>query len=158
MPLITDKYEVLNIYSEAAQRKWVIPCICTENLTTTEAILGAVKDYGEKIAVHNLPVTIAITNCYLHRSQSINYTHTRNWEVGLRLFIEDLKVLTSSFSPYKDLRVMLHLDHIQYDIDSDLLGWDMKQFSSIMFDARLYLLTKTSWPLGDLLNSNPKIL
>jgi len=135
MPLVIDREEVLEIYSEAAQRKWVIPCICTENLTTTEAILGAVKDYGEKIAVHNLPVTIAITNCYLHRSQSVNYTHTRNWEVGLRLFLEDLKVLTSSYSPYKDLRVMLHLDHIQHDIDSDLLAWDMKQFSSIMFDA-----------------------
>jgi len=135
MPLVTDKKEVLEIYAEAAQRKWVIPCICGENLTTVEAILAAVKDYGEKIGVNNLPITIAITNCYAHRSQSINYTFTRNWEVGLRLFIEDLKVLTSSYSPYKDLRVMLHLDHIQHDVDLDLLSWDMKQFSSVMFDA-----------------------
>jgi fructose-bisphosphate aldolase class II len=30
---------------------------------------------------------------------------------------------------------MLHLDHIQHDVDMDLLSWDMKQFSSIMFDA-----------------------
>ena len=135
MPLVTDKKEVLQIYVEAAQRKWVIPCICCENLTTIEAILAALKEYGEKIGVHNLPVTIAITNCYAHRSQSINYTFTRNWEVGIRLFIEDLKVLTSSCSPFKDLRVMLHLDHIQHDVDLDVLSWDMKQFSSIMFDA-----------------------
>ena len=135
MPLIVEKSEVLTIYAEAAQRKWVIPCFCTENLTTTEAILDSVKVYGEKLGILNLPVTIAITNLYSHRSQSINYTHTQNWEVGLRVFIEDLKVLTSNFSPYKDLRVMLHLDHIQHDIDHELLGWDMKQFSSIMYDA-----------------------
>ncbi len=135
MPLIVEKSEVLAIYTEAAQRKWVIPCFCTENLTTTEAILDSVKVYGEKIGISNLPVTIAITNLYSHRSQSLNYTHTQNWKVGLRLFVEDLKVLTSDCSPFKDLRVMLHLDHIQHDIDHELLGWDMKQFSSIMYDA-----------------------
>jgi fructose/tagatose bisphosphate aldolase len=135
MALVTDKKEVLEIYAEAAERKWVIPCICCENLTTVEAILAAVKEYGEKIGVHNLPITIAITNCYAHRSQSINYTFTRNWEVGIRLFIEELKVLTASYSPFKDLRVMLHLDHIQHDDDLELLSWDMKPFSSIMFDA-----------------------
>ena len=135
MALVTDKEEVIEIYAEAAQRRWVIPCICCENLTTIEAILQAVKEFGEKIGINNLPITIAITNCYAHRSQSINYTFTHNWEVGINLFIEDLKVLTSSYSPYKDLRVMLHLDHIQHDVDTDLLNWDMKQFSSIMFDA-----------------------
>ena len=135
MGLITDKNEVLEIYEEAAQHKWVIPCICCENLTTIEAVLASVKEYGDKIGVNNLPITIAITNCYEHRHQTINYTFTKNWEVGMRLFIEDLKILTSTYSPFKDLRVMLHLDHIQHDIDSSLLNWDMKQFSSIMFDA-----------------------
>lgn len=135
MPLVIDKNEVLAIYSEAAQQKWVIPCFCSENLTTTEAILAAVNEYGNSIQISNLPVTIAITNLYSHRSQSVNYTHTQNWEVGLRLFIEELKVLTSDCSPYKNLRVMLHLDHIQHDIDHELLSWDMKQFSSIMYDA-----------------------
>jgi fructose/tagatose bisphosphate aldolase len=135
MPLIIERSEVLNIYAEASLNKWVIPCFCSENLTTTEAILDAVKEYGDLTGNPDLPVTIAITNNYSHRSQSKNYTHTRNWEVGLRLFIEELKVLTSDFSPYKDLRVMLHLDHIQHDIDSELLDWDMKQFSSIMYDA-----------------------
>ena len=135
MPLIVNKSEVLAIYAEAAQRKWVIPCFCSENLTTTEAILAAVKEYGNNIGVSNLPVTIAITNLYSHRSQSVNYTHTKNWKIGLRLFIEELKVLTSSYSPYADLRVLLHLDHIQHDIDHELLSWDMQQFSSIMYDA-----------------------
>jgi len=30
---------------------------------------------------------------------------------------------------------MVHLDHIQFDDDKELLTWDMDQFSSIMFDA-----------------------
>jgi len=135
MPLITKRKGVLDIYAEAAQKKWVIPCFCSENLTTTEAILAAVKEYGHQNGIPDLPVIIAITNNYSHRSQSVNYTHTRNWKVGLQLFIEELKILTSEYSPYKDLRVMLHLDHIQPDIDQELLDWDMSQFSSIMYDA-----------------------
>lgn len=30
---------------------------------------------------------------------------------------------------------MIHLDHVQFDDDKQLLIWDMGQFSSIMFDA-----------------------
>ncbi|MEI8037432.1 MAG: class II fructose-bisphosphate aldolase [Verrucomicrobiota bacterium] len=135
MPLVTEKSQVLELYREAARRHWVIPCFCTENLTTTEAVLAAVKDHGDRLGVANLPITIAITNCYPHRSQSVNYTHTRNWEVGLRLFLAELEVLTSGCSPYKDLRVMIHLDHVQHDLDRELLEWDMRRFSSIMYDA-----------------------
>jgi len=135
MVLITKRREVLDIYAEAAQKKWVIPCFCSENLTTTEAVLAAVKEYGDLIGIPDLPIIIAITNNYPHRSQSVNYTQTRNWKVGLQLFLEEIKILTSKYSPYKDVRVMLHLDHIQPDVDQELLNWDMGQFSSIMYDA-----------------------
>src|SRR5690606_37981674 len=57
------------------------------------------------------------------------------WDIGLKLFMADLAVLTSPGSPFADLNVMSHLDHIQHDLDSELLSWDMNQFSSIMFDA-----------------------
>lgn len=135
MPLVIDKSAVLKLYKQAYKKKWVLPCFCSENLTTTEAILTAVKEYGESIGVENLPVIIAITNQYEHRSQSTYYTHTRKWDIGLRLFMEDLKVLTSEGSPFAKLDVMVHLDHTQFDSDKELLSWDMNQFSSIMFDA-----------------------
>lgn len=48
------------------------------------------KEYGDLTGYPNLPVTIAITNNYSHRSQSVNYTHTRNWEVGMRLLGVDV--------------------------------------------------------------------
>lgn len=135
MPLITGRDNVLKVYERASKNKWVIPCFCTENLTTTEAILSAAKEYGESRGIDGVPVIIAITNQYDHRAQSTYYTHTRKWDIGLKLFLEDIKVLTDRNSPYADVQVLVHLDHTQYDTDAPLLSWDMRQFSSIMYDA-----------------------
>jgi fructose-bisphosphate aldolase class II len=135
MPLILEREHVLDVYSETAAQKWVLPAFNSENLTTTEAILQAAKEYGQSVGVNNLPIIIGITNKYPPRPQSIYYTHTRQWHVGLRLFLSDLKVLTSDGSPFESLRVMIHLDHICWDQDEELQTWDMRQFSSIMYDA-----------------------
>jgi len=135
MPIITGKEQVLSIYQEAERKKWVLPCFCTENLTTTEAILDAVKDYGDSKGIADLPIIIAITCQYDHRAQASNYTQTRRWDIGLKMFMEEVKILTSKGTPYENLRVMLHLDHIQFDKDRELLSWDLSAFSSIMFDA-----------------------
>lgn len=135
MPLVLKRDEVLDIYQEAAAKKWVIPTFNTENLTTTEAILSATLEYSLLINQPDLPVTIGITNQYSHRSQSAYYTHTRRWDIGLKLFLADIHVLTGKGSPYENLNVMIHLDHAQWDTDKPLLDWDMDQFSMIMYDA-----------------------
>jgi fructose-bisphosphate aldolase class II len=135
MPLILERNEVLDIHAKAAENKWVIPTICTENLTTTEAILSATLEYSKIINQPDIPITVAITNQYSHRSQSVNYTHTRCWDIGLKLFLSDLEVLTEKGSPFEKLSVMVHLDHTQWDKDESLLQWDMSRFSSIMYDA-----------------------
>jgi fructose/tagatose bisphosphate aldolase len=135
MPLILSRDKVIDIYKVAAQNKWVIPTFNTENLTCTEAILSAALDYSKKINIPGLPVTIGITNQYSHRSQSVYYTHTRLWDIGLRLFLADIAVLTGKGSPFENLNVMIHLDHTQWDADKPLLGWDMNLFSMIMYDA-----------------------
>lgn len=135
MPLITAKNDVLAIYREAQEYKWVLPCFCSENLTTTEAVLEAVRIYAQETGYPDLPIIIAITNNYSHRPQSHYYTQTRMWQIGIRLFLSDLKVLAAKESPYSKLRIMVHLDHIQHDADAELLSWDMSQFSSIMYDA-----------------------
>jgi fructose/tagatose bisphosphate aldolase len=135
MPLILERRKVLDVYAEAGQKKWVIPTFNSENLTTTEAILSAALDYSLKINKPDLPVTIGITNQYSHRSQSVYYTHTRLWDIGLKLFLADLHVLTGKGSPFEKLNVMIHLDHTQWDSDKPLLEWDMNQFSMIMYDA-----------------------
>ncbi len=135
MPLILDRNNVLDIYREAGEQKWVIPTFNSENLTTTEAILSAALEYSETIDFPHLPVTIGITNQYSHRSQSVYYTHTRKWDIGLRLFLADLDILTGRGSPFEKLNVMIHLDHTQWDADRPLLEWDMDRFSMIMYDA-----------------------
>lgn len=142
MPLIVERPQVLDIYAEAADRHWVLPTFNAENLTSSEAILQAVNDYGRSIGEENLPIIIGITNTYRPRPQSVYYTQTRRWDLGLRLFLSDLKVLTSEPSPFARLRVMIHLDHVQWDEDEELLGWDMARFSSIMYDASTLPLEK----------------
>lgn len=135
MAIITDRKQVLDIYNEAERNRWVLPCFCSENLTTTEAILAASKEYGDAIGIEDLPVIVAITCQYDHRKQAVYYTHTRRWDIGLKLFLGDLKILTEKSSPYENLKIMVHLDHVQFDDDMELLSWDMSKFSSIMFDA-----------------------
>jgi len=135
MPIITGRENVLALYEEAAKNQWVLPCFCSENLTTTESILAAAKDFGDEKGIENLPIIVAITCRYYHRTQSAYYTHTRRWDLGLRLFLADLHVLAGKHSPYEKLRIMIHLDHIQFDDDHELFTWDLSKFSSIMFDA-----------------------
>jgi fructose-bisphosphate aldolase class II len=135
MSIITGRKAVLDIYGEAAKRGWVLPCFCSENLTTTEAILEGTRLRGETIGVPDLPIIVAITCRYDHRTQAQFYTNTRKWDVGLKMFLSDLDILAGKGGPYEKLRVMVHLDHIQFDDDAELLSWDMGRFSSIMFDA-----------------------
>ncbi len=135
MSLIRTRTETLEIYRRAAQRGWTLPCICTENLTTTEAILTAAEDFRRDNGLSTLPVIVAMTCRYPHRSQAANYTHTRRWETGLRLFTESVKLLAGTGGPFERLEVMLHLDHIQHDLDRELLDSDLSDYASIMFDA-----------------------
>ncbi len=145
MPLITDLQQVKDLYAEAEEKKWVLPAFNAENLTSLEGILGATKDFGEKTGQEDLPIIIGVTVNYDHRSQAVLYTHARQWELGLKLFMSDLALLCSEDSPYGKLRVMVHLDHVQPDINEDFLSrWDMGQFSSIMYDASIYSLPENT--------------
>lgn len=135
MPLILTRPEVLAIYAEAAQRRWVHPSFSTENLTTTEAILAASLDHGRRLGQPDFPVTIALTHRYPERPQSIAYSPTGDPVMGMKLFHADLRTLTSRDSPYARLRVLVHLDHGQFDADNDALDSPGGVFSSVMFDA-----------------------
>ena len=74
MPLVLERNQVLEVYREAASRKWVLPTFNSENLTSTEAILTAASDYAEKIGIEDLPIIVGITNKYKLRPQSSFYT------------------------------------------------------------------------------------
>lgn len=132
--IITQYEKVKEIYREAADMGWVIPCICTENQTTTEAILSACAEYGKKIG-RDIPISIAITVNYSHRSQAKNYCECGDWKTGLRLFLDDIHAFAGSGGPYERVKVLIHLDHVQFDLDKELVDGDLSAYSSIMYDA-----------------------
>ena len=132
--IITKFEEVKDIFRKAEKDGWVLPCICTENQTTTEAILSACSEYGKKIG-KRVPIIIAITVKYSHRHQAINYSYTNDWKTGLELFKDDIKALAGKGAPYEDVDVLIHLDHVQFDDDIELLESDLSDYSSIMYDA-----------------------
>jgi len=132
MPIITGRANVLKVYEEAARKGWVIPCFCTENLTTTEAIIAAASEYATDNGMERIAVTLAITNQYALRSQSVYYTHTRRWDIGLKLFYADASI---AIEAYPNVDLLLHLDHSQFDTDAGLLNGDLSKFSTVMYDA-----------------------
>lgn len=77
MSVVSDYKKVTEIYGKAAEKGWVIPCICSENLTTTEAIFSAAEDFAAAHGLDSVPVTIAMTIKYSHRPQATYYTHSR---------------------------------------------------------------------------------
>lgn len=132
MSIITGRENVLAVYETAAKKGWVIPCLCSENLTTTEAILTAASEFAAENGYERIPVTLAITNQYDHRSQSVFYTHTRRWDIGLKLFRASIDILAEAFP---NVDILIHLDHAQHDTDAQLLESDLSMYSSVMYDA-----------------------
>lgn len=132
MPIITGRENVLAVYEAAAKKGWVIPCLCSENLTTTEAILTAASEFATEKGYDRIPITLAITNQYDHRSQSVFYTHTRRWDIGLKLFRASIDVLAEAFP---NVDILIHLDHAQHDADAEMLESDLSMYSSVMYDA-----------------------
>jgi len=135
MSVIREASQVKEIYAEAGEKNWVLPCFCSENLTTTEAVLSAAEELRSSRGLKSLPVILAITCLYAHRSQSVNYTHTKRWDTGLKLFTEEIKILCENGGPFESLDVMIHLDHIQHDLDYELLEWDLRDYASVLYDA-----------------------
>ncbi|MBQ9359165.1 MAG: class II fructose-bisphosphate aldolase [Abditibacteriota bacterium] len=133
--IVSELSRVKAVYAAAAERGWLIPCFCSENLVTTEAIMEAAAEFARQRGIGEMPVSIAITCAYDHRSQASYYTQTRSVSAGLDLFYADIAALTEKGGPYEDLQVLVHLDHIQHDLDKALTESDLSRYSSIMYDA-----------------------
>ena len=135
MSIIRDVSKTKEIYAKSGEKGWVIPCFCSENLTTTEAVLSAAEEFRTEREIKFMPVILASTCLYPHRSQAVNYTHTKRWDIGLKLFTEEIKILCENGGPFENLDVMIHLDHIQHDLDIELLQGDLHDYASVLYDA-----------------------
>ena len=135
MPLIVERKQVAEIYQQGRETGISLPAFCTEDQRTTEAILRGAYEKSIELGKPDLPITIAFTGKYTDRSQLSLYTSTGNTSLGLRALIDDVKILVSEDSPFKDLRVMLHFDHAIPWLDGDMVYDFVDELSSIMFDA-----------------------
>lgn len=134
MAIILGRQNVMGVYREANERGWVVPTFCSENQTTTEAILAACQAKAEQLQMR-VPVTVAMTGRYSHRPQAVHYAGSRNPETGIELFLGDCQTLARPAGDYPDVDVLTHLDHGQPDDDAGWLAGDLSRFSSVMFDA-----------------------
>jgi fructose/tagatose bisphosphate aldolase len=135
VPLITDYIQVNDIYREAAELGVALPVFCAEDRETLEAILASGLELGQELGVDNLPIIPAWTCRYPARGQMRLITACGDPVLGTRLMFSDLRLFMSENSPYRNLRVMPHLDHAFPWLDGDILDDFVDQFASVMFDA-----------------------
>ena len=55
-----------------------------------------------------------------------SYPHARRWDTDLRPFTESVKLLAGMDGPFKRLEAMPHLNHLQHDLDRELLDGDLR--------------------------------
>ena len=144
MPLVKDPKEVVDLYTEVRERGACMPCYCAENRRTIEAVLKATHGIGQEISVSDLPVILAFTAGYPPRGQMHWYVDIDDCVLGAQAVVQDLELLLSERSPYRNLRVMLHLDHGQPGPDDVFFKDDhwLDTFATVMYDC-------SHWPLEE---------
>jgi fructose-bisphosphate aldolase class II len=135
MPIVTDPSETRRFLETLRRCRVAVPCFCTENAWTTEAVLEATVEAGRRFGIAEPPVCIAFTAGYPGRSNLSDYWTCGDQALGLSGLLGDLKVLTAPGSPYAACRVFPHLDHGQPDADRWLLEGRLDEFAMVMHDA-----------------------
>lgn len=113
MPVIRDPKEAKKIFDWAKERNVCLAAFATENQHTTEAILKATHESGKEYKINPVIITFPVT--YPYRPQAVHYTIIRNALLGFRVIMDDMAILVSEDSPYKDIQLMIGLDHGQPD-------------------------------------------
>ncbi len=117
MPIITDPGETRAFLNRLRERRAAIPCFCTENAWTTEAVLEAATEAGRRFGIKAPPAFIAFTASYPGRRNLGGYWACGDLRMGFEGALGDLKVLTGPDGPYSACRAFPHLDHGQPDED-----------------------------------------
>ncbi len=138
MPLITDPIHAREIYQQAAERRICLANFCTENQRTTEAILRAAHTFAQTHGLPSVPVVLSATANYPIEPQLQHYTGVANARLGLRALLADVDTFLSADSPYRDVAVMLHLDHALPGYEEELIPRCLDRFATIMYDCSYF--------------------
>jgi fructose-bisphosphate aldolase class II len=60
--------------------------------------------------------------------------------LGFKAIMEDIKLFMSDASPYRDIRLLIHLDHAQPEADRRILEEELDDLATVMFDASIFPL------------------
>jgi len=135
MAIVTDARATREFLDVLRRARVAVPCFCTENAWTTEAVLTATRRAGDRFGLADPPVMIAFTAGYPGRSNLANYWQSGHMRSGLRGLLGTLEALVSPGSPYETCRVFPFLDHGQPDADAWLLEGQLDRLAGVMFDA-----------------------
>jgi len=135
MPIITDFNEVKRIYNYANDSGICLPVFAAEDRETIEAILAAGTEIGKEIGNVNIPIIITWTINYQKRPQMQLVSSCGDPVIGIKLMLSDLRIFLDKESPYYELLVMPHLDHIIPCLDNEIIEYFLGDFASILFDA-----------------------
>jgi len=135
MPIIRDYSQVKEIYQEAGEKEIALPVFCCEDRETLEAILAAAYEVGQEIGNKTIPIIPAWTGRYHVRSQASYVSAVGDPMLGCRLMFSDIATFMGENSPYRNLRVLPHLDHASPWDNDDILMTFADDFASVMCDA-----------------------
>lgn len=138
MPIVKDPKEVEEIYDWFRERSACLINFCTESFSMTETILKVVNQVGIESGVKSLPIVIAFTGNYPYRPQSVNYTLARDSFLGFEAIMQSMKLFMSDASPYRNVRLMIHLDHAQPDADRIILEEGLDDVATVMYDCSAF--------------------
>ena len=135
MPLVTDPIEVEDIYQELEQKKVCLAAFCTSSPEMTEAALISASQFAREHRIKGLPLCVAFTSTYPMIQQTVCYTACGNPLMGFKMIMDDLELFMSEASPYRNLRLMAHLDHGQPEGDREILENNLDKLATVMYDC-----------------------
>jgi fructose-bisphosphate aldolase class II len=138
MSLITDPTHARDIYQQAAARGICLANFCTENQRTTEAILRAAHLFAQTHGLPSVPVVLSATANYPIEPQLQHYTGVADARMGLAALLADVDTFLSEDSPYRDVAVMLHLDHALPGYEEEIIPRCLDRFATIMYDCSYF--------------------
>jgi fructose-bisphosphate aldolase class II len=139
MPIIRDGNKAREIINDIKASGNSLPCFCTENVITTEAIFAGVQAFKiENNITGSLPLIIAFTASYAERQQLLNYSNVHDFREGFMALRSDIERLARDDGPYKNIDVIVHLDHAQPGTDDWIFEENSDFISSVMYDCSHY--------------------
>ena len=141
MTIIRSGEKAREIIDKVKKNGNSLPCFCTENIITTEAIFIGAKKFKEAQNIKGqLPLIIAFTASYDKRQQLKNYSGLNDYKEGLIAVSNDIERIARDEGRFNDIDVIVHLDHAQPG-DDDWIFKENKDFiSSVMYDCSCYSL------------------